>query len=257
MPENDLDLLIRASRAAAETALGFVGGALDVREKDDGQGPVTAADLAVNRTLEDILRTARPEYGWLSEESTQEPARLDAEYCFIVDPIDGTRSFINGERTWSHSLAITRGDQVVAGAVMLPMMDQLYSAALGMGAHMNGQAIRAGQARTLANADILTTKPNIDPDHWPQGIPEFKRHHRPSLAYRLCLVAEGRYDAMFTFRKSWEWDIAAGAIICGEAGAKVSDQAGHGLRFNTIEAQTDGIVAAPQGVWSEVTSRRA
>ncbi|MEC7668731.1 MAG: inositol monophosphatase family protein, partial [Pseudomonadota bacterium] len=101
MPENDLELLIRASRAAAETSLGFVGGPLDVREKDDGQGPVTAADLAVNEVLEDILRSARPDYGWLSEESAEDPNRLTSEYCFIVDPIDGTRSFINGEKTWS------------------------------------------------------------------------------------------------------------------------------------------------------------
>ena len=256
MPESDLDLLIRASRAAAETSLGFVGGPLDVREKDDGQGPVTAADLAVNDVLEDILRTARPDYGWLSEESAEDPNRLTSEHCFIVDPIDGTRSFINGEKTWSHSLAIAKGGEVVAGAVIVPMRDQIYTAAQGEGAHLNGQEIAVADASSIVDANVLTTKQNIAADHWPHGIPTFKRHHRPSLAYRLCLVAEGRFDAMFTFRKSWEWDIAAGAIICAEAGAKVSDQSGQTLRFNSAGAQTDGIVAAPDRIWGEITQRR-
>lgn len=256
MPENDLELLIRASRAAAETSLGFVGGPLDVREKDDGQGPVTAADLAVNEVLEDILRSARPDYGWLSEESAEDPNRLEAEYCFIVDPIDGTRSFINGEKTWSHSMAVAKNGEVVAGAVIVPMLDQLYTASQGTGAHLNGQVISVANATSLLGANILATKQNMEPDHWPQGIPTFKRHHRPSIAYRLCLVAEGRFDAMFTFRKSWEWDIAAGAIICAEAGAKVSDQSGQTLRFNSAGAHTDGIVAAPDQIWGEVTQRR-
>ncbi|MEC8581364.1 MAG: 3'(2'),5'-bisphosphate nucleotidase CysQ [Pseudomonadota bacterium] len=256
MPENDLELLIRASRAAAETSLGFVGGPLDVREKDDGQGPVTAADLAVNEVLEDILRSARPDYGWLSEESAEDPNRLTSEYCFIVDPIDGTRSFINGEKTWSHSMAVAKNGEVVAGAVIVPMRDQLYTASQGTGAHLNGQVISVANATSLQGANILATKQNMEPDHWPQGIPTFKRHHRPSIAYRLCLVAEGRFDAMFTFRKSWEWDIAAGAIICAEAGAKVSDQSGQTLRFNSAGAHTDGIVAAPDQIWGEVTQRR-
>ncbi len=196
MPENDLELLIRASRAAAETSLGFVGGPLDVREKDDGQGPVTAADLAVNEVLEDILRSARPDYGWLSEESAEDPNRLTSEYCFIVDPIDGTRSFINGEKTWSHSMAVAKNGEVVAGAVIVPMRDQLYTASQGTGAHLNGQVISVANATSLQGANILATKQNMEPYHWPQGIPKFKRHHRPSIDYSLCMFSEGRLYAM-------------------------------------------------------------
>ena len=76
------------------------------------------------------------------------------------------------------------------------------------------------------------------------GVPAFKREHRPSLAYRLGLVAEGRFDAMLTFRRTWEWDVAAGDLILREAGAISTDRRGQPLRFNNAVPQVDGVVAA-------------
>ena len=251
MRESDLDLLLHAARLAAETATSFVGGPLDVRDKGDGQGPVTAADLAVNAILEDTLRTARPSYGWLSEESPHDPLRLTSPATFIIDPIDGTRSFIDGSDTWAHSLAIAEAGEVTAAVVYLPMRDKLYQAGRGTGALLNGAPIAPSARAALTGAEVLATKPNIDPRHWPGGVPMFRRAHRPSLAYRMCLVADGSFDAMLTFRDAWEWDVAAGALILSEAGARVSDRTGRGLRFNTPHAKTDGIVAAGTQVWTE------
>ncbi|MHA6324619.1 inositol monophosphatase family protein [Roseivivax sp. CAU 1753] len=249
MPESDLDLLLRAAGLAAETATRFVGGPLDTRDKGDGQGPVTAADIAVNDVLEDTLRSARPAYGWLSEESEDDPLRLTSPATFIVDPIDGTRSFIDGSDTWAHSLAVSVAGEITAAVVFLPMRDKLYQAARGQGAQLNGRAIAPSRRSELAGAEVLATKPNIDPRHWPAGVPKFRRAHRPSLAYRMCLVADGSYDAMLTFRDAWEWDVAAGALILGEAGARVSDRSGAALRFNSPRAMTDGIVAGGTAVW--------
>ena len=244
MPESDLDLLITAARAAGKVAQAHQGGDLQIREKDDGAGPVTAADLAVNELLEDQLRAARPGYGWLSEESADPGIRRDHDTVFIIDPIDGTRSFIEGARSWAHALAVVRHGEVTAAVVYLPMLDRLYAAQRGAGATLNGAPIRAGARADLNGAEILAARPALEPRHWPGGLPDVTRVHRPSLAYRLSLVAEGRYDAMLTLRPSWEWDIAAGSLLLEEAGAKVTDRQGGALRFNNPTPQSNGVLAA-------------
>jgi myo-inositol-1(or 4)-monophosphatase len=206
---------------------------------------VTAADLAVNAMLLEQLRGARPGYGWLSEETEDTAARLGAERVFIVDPIDGTRSFIEGSDSWAHSLAVAEGGVVIAAVVYLPMRDKLYAAAAGQGATLNGASIRATARADLEGASILAAKPNYAPENWQGGrVPEVARAFRPSLAYRLSLVAEGRFDAMMTLRPSWEWDIAAGDLILREAGAMTSDRRAGPLRFNNAVPMVDGVLAA-------------
>jgi myo-inositol-1(or 4)-monophosphatase len=244
LPATDRALLEDAARAAGDEAMRFWRARLRSWEKPDGSGPVTEADLAVNALLADRLRAARPGYGWLSEESADDPGRAGAEAVFVVDPIDGTRAFIAGENTFAVSLAVVRGGQVTAAAVMLPARGNLYSAEAGGPAMRDGTTIAASDAAAPEGARVLTTAGNLAPAHWPGGVPAMRRSFRPSLAYRLCLVAEGRHDAMLSFRPSWEWDIAAGALIAEQAGATVTDAAGSRLRFNTAERQTPGIMAA-------------
>ncbi len=246
MPDNtdDLSLLIDAARLAGQVATSFAGLSAKRWDKARGAGPVTEADLAVNAMLEHTLRSARPDYGWLSEETEDNARRLTHEHVFIVDPIDGTRSFIEGSRTWAHSLAIARNGRVVAGVVFLPLRDKLYAAALGRGAWLNGAAITASATADPGTANILAAKPTVQPDLWPGGLPGFQRAHRPSLAYRLGLVAQGRFDAMLTFRPSWEWDIAAGALIVTEAGGTCTDKSGAPLMFNNPVPQLNGVIAS-------------
>ncbi|MDO5756920.1 MAG: 3'(2'),5'-bisphosphate nucleotidase CysQ [Rhodobacterales bacterium] len=244
MPARDLPLLIDAARAAGTLATSYVGGSLKRWDKPDDAGPVTDADLAVNDLLEAQLRSARPAYGWLSEESPHDPLRAAAPQTFIIDPIDGTRSFIDGSRAWAHALAVVDKGVVTAAVVYLPMLDLMYSAAAGMGATLNGVPIRASEKDRTEGASLLAARPMLEAQHWRGPVPAFKRAHRPSLAYRLSLVAEGRFDAMLTLRKTWEWDIAAGDLILREAGAVTSDRRGQVLRFNNTVPQVDGIVAA-------------
>lgn len=249
MPVTDLDLLIDAARRAGEIALQYSERGARNWEKEDGTGPVTEADLAVNAMLEDKLRSARPDYGWLSEESTDTAARLRKERVFIVDPIDGTRSYIEGSGTWAHSLAITENGRVTAAAIFLPKRELLFTAALGEGAHLNDAPIRVATKNALSDANILATKPSMDARHWTDGrAPRFERHHRPSLAYRLSLVAQGSFDGMITLRASWEWDIAAGALIITEAGGAITDRTGADLVFNGAHPQLNGIVAGSKNV---------
>ncbi|WP_204112742.1 3'(2'),5'-bisphosphate nucleotidase CysQ [Shimia biformata] len=248
MPAPDLALLIDAAQEAGKIATRFLGQSNRQWDKPGGAGPVTEADLAVNAMLERELRTARPDYGWLSEESTDDPARLEASRVFIIDPIDGTRSFIEGSNTWAHSLAIAERGKVIAGVVFLPMRDKLYAAATDEGASLNGAPISPSVHNDLSGASLLAARPVMAAEHWKSGAPNVRRSHRPSLAYRLALVAEGRYDAMLTLRPTWEWDIAAGTVILQEAGAMATDRKGDQLRFNNPDPRQKGMIAANAGL---------
>lgn len=245
MPETDLNLLIKAANEAGDIARSFFKQDPKTWEKSGNAGPVTEADLAVNAQLERTLRSARPNYGWLSEESDDGPDRLSQDRVFIIDPIDGTRSFIEGSSTWAHSLAIAVDGQITAAVVFLPMRDMLFAAEMGGGATLNAQAIAVSTRTELTGSELLATKPSLQPHHWKTGtVPRFTRHHRPSLAYRLSLVARGSFDGMLTLRPSWEWDIAAGALIITEAGGTISNKTGGSLLFNSENAMLDGVVAA-------------
>ena len=256
MPERDLALLTEAAREAGRIALGWWKSDPQVWEKP-GQGPVTEADLAVNVMLEDRLRGARPGYGWLSEESVDDGTRLDAEHVFIIDPIDGTRAFIAGEPHFAHSLAVAQNGQITAAAVYLPALDQMFTAWRDGPALLNGAPIVASAAADPETARVLATKPALAPEHWRGPVPAFSRHFRASIAYRLCLVAEGAYDAMLTFRPSWEWDIAAGLLICARAGAMVRDARGRDIRFNSDQARAAGVVAAAPCLMAPLLARLA
>ena len=240
--EDDLKLIAEAAEAAGEIAMSFHGKPVEVREKGGGAGPVTEADLAVDAMLRETLIGARPDYGWLSEESDDDPARLGAERVFIVDPIDGTRSFIAGERSFAVSVGLAERGSMIAGAVRMPARKTTYAAAKGMGAQRNGSAITVRPGAQPVT--ILAARPNFHDTNWPGGLPRHEQHFRPSLAYRMCLVAEARFDVMLTFRDTWEWDVAAGSLIVAEAGGAVSGGRGEPIGFNTPQACLPGLVAA-------------
>ena len=251
MPGTDRDLLEEAAREASEIARRFWRDDPQVWDKG-GDDPVTEADFAVDTHLKTRLLAARPDYGWVSEETADDMARLGRERVFIVDPIDGTRAFVAGEPTWAHSLAIAENGRIIAACVYLPVRDKLYTARLGNGATLNGAPLAATTTETLDGASVLSPKVSFRPEFWTDGPPPVTRHFRPSLAYRMSLVAEGRFDAMITLRPAWEWDIAAGALIATEAGAQVTDRKGAALTFNSPARQTAGVVAGGSGVQGQI-----
>lgn len=255
MPANehaaDLALLTEAAEAAGALALRYWKNGPKHWEKDAGAGPVSEADLAVNDLLAEHLRRARPDYGWLSEESADDAARLGCERVFIVDPIDGTRAFLAGEAGFAHAIAVVERGKVVAGVVHLPALGQNFTATATGPALRNGAAIRPSQAQQIAGSSLLSAKASDDPAHWRAAPPAYKRAFRPSLAWRLCLVAEGDFDATLSLRPVWEWDIAAASLIAERAGSLATDQRGAALRFNTPTAQTRGLVVAPPALHAQ------
>ena len=251
----DLALLIDAARAAGDIARRHFRKSPEIWTKED-ESPVTEADIAIDRVLRTDLLAARSDYGWLSEETEDDGDRLRADRVFIVDPIDGTRAFIDGQDSFAHSLAIAEAGDVIAGVVYLPMKDRLYAAARGAGTTLNGSPVTVSPAADPLGAQVLATRPNMEPGHWPGGVPAFTRVYRPSLAYRMALVGEGRFDGMVTFRKSWEWDIAAGDILIREAGGIVTDGAGAALAFNRAIPRADGVMAAAPALHRTLLARR-
>ena len=244
-----------AARQAGQIAMQFWQKSPKVWHKDGDEGPVTEADIAVNDMLHQSLCAARRGYGWLSEEGPDDPSRCDCDHVFIIDPIDGTRAFIAGDSSFSHSLAVARQGRITAAVVYLPAKDRLYAATKDRPATVNGNPIRCSGRIGINGASLLTPKTNLAPVHWIGEPPEVISAFRASVAYRLSLVADGAFDGMLSFRQAWEWDIAAGALIAERAGAVVTDRTGAALQFNRANPRSNGLVAAAPGFHAALIKR--
>ena len=256
MQENDdLILLKDAAYECGKIAKSFFRKNLEIWEKTDKSGPVTEADIAINNMLKTELINNRPDFGWLSEETEDSIKRLSHLNTFIIDPIDGTRSFISGENMFSHSLAISRNGKIVAAVVYLPILDLMYTAAEFSPSKLNGKLIKTSNANTLENSLILTTSKNMSALKPKYESLNINIEYRSSLAYRLCLVADGQFDAILTMRKCWEWDIAAGDLIIRKAGGRSTDKFGNPLIFNKANTITEGCVGAGAKLHKVICSR--
>jgi myo-inositol-1(or 4)-monophosphatase len=186
----DLRLLEDTVREAGHIARKFYGG--DYRRwNKEGGSPVTEADLAVNNYLHDHLTAARPCYGWLSEENTDDPVRLSRREVFVIDPIDGTVAFLKNRPHFTICAAIVVEGRPCCGVVYNPISEELYSARAGAGAHRNGAPIQVGERRVLEGCAMLGDRTQLTRDPWPP----MHVQNRNSVAYRVVLVADGSADA--------------------------------------------------------------
>ena len=240
----DLDLLIGAARLAGARALDFFRKGPEVWWKNGGRSPVSAADFAANDILKKELLSARPNYGWLSEETDDDAGRLDCETVFVIDPIDGTRAFIAGKDVWCVSAAVVHRGRPVAGVLFAPALDELFTAAAGGAARKNGQPIRATDPDTARPTRIAA------PEDMAQGIDRQmtggvqRIPHVPSLAYRLAMVADGRIDATLVKRNAHDWDLAAADLILAEAGGALVMLDGEALSYNRPTVSHETLAAA-------------
>ena len=242
---DDLALILGAAREAGALALRLRDQGLSVDFKE-GDSPVTNADLAVDALLKDRLRTARPDYGWLSEETVDDPARLSARRLFVVDPIDGTRSVAAGEAYWTVCIAVVEGERPVAGVVFAPQLAETYAAVAGGGATLNDRPIEASGTYDLDGCEMIAHPRMFSHGDWPKPWPKMVIARRNSTAYRLCLVASGAADATVTFAAKHDWDLAAADLIASEAGAYVGDHTGHPFAYNrAVPVQRSLVCAAP------------
>jgi myo-inositol-1(or 4)-monophosphatase len=239
----DLELLIEAARLAGLIALDHRRDGLDIQTKAGGS-PVTDGDLAVNEFLTDGLRAARPDYGWLSEETLDDPERLDRKRIFVVDPIDGTVAYIKNRPWWTVALAVVEDGQPITSVVHAPVLNETFTAVRGEGAWLNGHRIQASDVERLEDASMLADAALLERPIWEEPWPTMRLERRNSIAYRMALVGAGGFDAALSLGPKWDWDLAAGALIASEGGARATDHAGGALRFNQRVPQQPSLVCA-------------
>ena len=234
------DELGAALREAGKIALSYFRGSIKSWTKGH-DSPVSEADIAVDEFLR--ARLSRDDYGWLSEESQDDRARLNFERLLIVDPIDGTRAYLQGREDWSIVAAVAEKGRPVAAAIYAPVSDELFLAAVGEGATLNGNAIRATAGSALADARVAGSKTMLDR----LSAIDPATVHEPkifSLALRLSRVAEGRIDAAFASVNARDWDLAAADLLVHEAGGAMTNFAGEALVYNLHDPVHGAIVAA-------------
>ena len=238
----DAALLTETVRAAGALALSKFR--TELRNWTKGKSsPVSEADIAVNDLLRSRLEAATPGYGWLSEESADDASRLSRERVWVVDPIDGTRSYLAGQEDWCVSLALVEGPAPLLGAVFAPVSGEMFFAARGAGATLNGQPIRVSPGTRLDPARIVGPKPLIQ--RLGDTLEPGAVHPRiGSLALKICRAAEGRLDAAFAGGQSHDWDLAAADLIVHEAGGTMTTLTGDAIVYNRPEVKHETLVAA-------------
>ncbi len=240
LPSEDLALIRNAVIEAANIAeTAFLKNDAKVWDKEKGH-PVTDADIAVNDYLDKTLRAARPEYGWLSEETKDDHSRHACPRSFVVDPIDGTRAFIDRTPNFAVSIAVIEKGRSIAGVVMNPLKDELYEASLGGGAFLNGKALKITDSDTIENINMVG---------YPRkfrrlGFPDMNVSIANSMAYRICLVTSGEAHATIAFTPKSDWDVAAAALIASEAGGIITDIRGETPFFDSETTSGLGVICA-------------
>ncbi len=239
---DDLKLLEDAARTGGEIARSYFGKAPRQWTKEH-DSPVSEADMAVDRHLFEYLTHARSAYGWLSEETIDDPRRLECQRVFVVDPIDGTRGFLSGSEEWTVSLAVVENGRPVAAALFCPLKNEMYLAAEEQGATLNGRRISIMPPAGLRGAKVAGPKPVLDLGAMRQtGL--LQANYIPSLAYRLAKVADGRLDVAVARGRASDWDLAASDLLVQEAGGRLIDLEGRGLSYNRPETRHPGLIAA-------------
>jgi myo-inositol-1(or 4)-monophosphatase len=252
----DLALITSAAKRAGEQALAMRAAGLTTTAKSDGT-PVTDADLAVDDLLRTELGKARPDYGWLSEETADDLERLSRRRLFLVDPIDGTRAYVHGHAWWTISIAVVDRGRPVAGVVHAPDLGDTYRAIKGVGAWLNDRPIHPKPTAAVEGCGLLGDRKMFSHPIWSNPWPEMRVENRNSIAYRLCLVAEGAFDAALAMSSKNEWDLAAADLIATEAGCLVTDHRGRGFRYNRPVPQAPSLVCAGPALHALILRRVA
>ena len=226
----------------AMAALGRLDAPAGADEKPDGRGPVTEAD----RALDALLRRHLPREGegWLSEETRDAPDRLARRRVWIVDPIDGTREYLEGVPEWAISIGLVEDGRAVAGGVANPATGEVFLGALGAGLTVNGRPARVRERASLEGALVLASRSESARGEWEacRGRP-YTVKSVGSVAYKLALVAAGAADATWTRVAKSEWDVAGGVALVLAAGGDARTPDGEPPRFNRETPTLPGLCA--------------
>ncbi len=242
--DNDLKLAINASLKAGEIIMQYYCDDYEIKEKGY-HNPVTTADNEADTYLKSTLMSARPQYGWLSEETVDSKNRLNKEKVWIVDPLDGTKEFIEGVPQFVVSIALVEKRIPIIGVLHNPVTKETFHAAKGEGAYLNQGQYRCSIKDSTRDMVILNSRSETRRGLWEPYKKHFKEL-RPigSVAYKMGLTAIGKADIFATLRPKNEWDICAGTCLINEAGGKVINLNGKDITFNNQKTLIEpGLIA--------------
>ncbi|NCP14840.1 MAG: 3'(2'),5'-bisphosphate nucleotidase CysQ [Sphingomonadales bacterium] len=245
-----LEDIVREAGRIAHSRWPGAGHALHSWDKTPGN-PVSEADLEVDRFLKRELGRLLPSAAWLSEETADDKARTASDLIWLVDPIDGTRDFVNGRPGWAVSVALVSSGRPLIGMLAAPARGEEWVAVAGQGATLNGTAIRASQRTQFAGARVPSVLlPQDDSDLVAVVQPN-------SIALRIAMVAADQADLVATVRWGFEWDIAAATLIAREAGAEVTDAFGGPLAYNKHDPRDFGVLVCSPAIHAAALQRLA
>jgi len=251
----DTQLLVASLRQAGNIARHYYGGKYKSWHKSPGN-PVTEADIEIDTFLKKTLLGARPTYGWLSEETEDNPARLFSERVFVVDPIDGTLGFLKHRPHFTIVAAVVENGRPRSGAIYNPITEEMFEAAKGQGACKNGVPIQISTRSGFENARILAERKIMDPARWTNPWPpSLISETRASAAYRMALVAAGEFDAMISLSPKSDWDVAAGDLIVHEAGGRVTTRESDLLIYNREKPEHLSVICAGPQLHARLIAR--
>ncbi len=237
-------------QTAGELALSHFGKEIKIETKPDGS-QVSEADIAVNDHLQSTLTALDPTIGWLSEESPPDTSRRDQQRLWVVDPIDGTSSFLRHEPDWTISVALVENNHPILAAIYNPPRGELYLAQKEQGATLNGDKLQTSEGKQLKDAEIITSKSHFNRTF--KDISEKPSFFwRCSMAYRIALVAAGKVDATLSLTPKSDWDIAAAHLIIEEAGGQIGTASGEKISYNRQELRHPSVVAASNTLYSSI-----
>ncbi|HSM58623.1 MAG TPA: 3'(2'),5'-bisphosphate nucleotidase CysQ [Candidatus Sulfomarinibacteraceae bacterium] len=233
---------VHITRAAGDVIMAFYRSSFEVHDKKP-DNPVTDADFAADSLLKQRLLALLPQAGWLSEETVDNPQRLEKELVWVVDPLDGTKEFVMGIPEFSVSVALVHNGAPLLGVILNPASSELYTAVRGQGLRFNGDDGSVSDRASLQGAVVDASR-----SEWKRGeFDPFKElvtvNVMGSIAYKLARVAAGQADASWSRGPKNEWDICAGALLVQEAGGRCVDLNGDPFTFNRPNPKVNGIIA--------------
>jgi len=233
----------RAARDAGAIVRRYYAREIRVAEKGP-DNPVTKADLEANTCIRDLVFAAFPGDGWLSEETADSAERLARRRVWVVDPLDGTKEFIQRIPEFCICIALVEDGRPVVGVEYNPATDRLYVAVRGGGTTVNGAPARVSGTATLADAVVLASRSEDKRGEWDAFKGRVGVRLTGSVAFKLGELATGNGDATFTLTPKNEWDICAGTLLVEEAGGSVTALDGTPLRFNQPKTLRPGMIAS-------------
>jgi len=240
--QRELTVAVHAARSAGEIVRSYYGRAEAWEKGRDN--PVTHADLEANERIRSIIHDAFPDDGWLSEETADSHERLGKPRVWIVDPLDGTKEFIQKIPEFCVCVALAIEGRAALGACYNPASDELFAGVVGEGATYNGKPARVSEVRDLSQTRVLASRSEDKRGEWDAFKDRVQVVLTGSVAFKLALISAAKGDATFSLTPKNEWDICAGAALIEAAGGRVTYLDGQPLKFNQPKTKLSGLIAS-------------